>query len=300
MTGWRNRIGARGTARGPWRHINLQSLDMRPQQQPVALVTGASSGMGKDFALRLIAEGYLVYATARRFDRLEAVRAAGGRTLAMDVTDDDSMSSAVERILAEQGRIDVLINNAGYGQYGALEDVPLAEGRRQMETNLFGAARLVQLCLPAMRAQGRGKIINISSIGGKLASPMGGWYHASKFALEGYSDALRNEVAQFGIDVVVIEPGGVASEWAGIASEEALRHSGTGAYAGLANKFNDLQKQITNNPGPKVISDLVIQALKARRPKARYHGGFLAAPMLFLRYVLSDRLFDRMIRMAMR
>ena len=273
---------------------------MRPQHQPVALVTGASSGMGKDFALRLISEGYLVYATARRFDRMADIRAAGGRTPTMDVTDEASMSSAVDRILAEQGRIDVLINNAGYGQYGALEDVPLAEGRRQMETNLFGAARLVQLCLPAMRAQGRGKIINISSIGGKLASPMGGWYHASKFALEGYSDALRNEVAQFGIDVVVIEPGGVASEWAGIASEEALRYSGTGAYAGLANKFNDLQKQITNNPGPTVISDLVIKALKARRPKARYHGGFLAAPMLFLRYVLSDRLFDRMIRMAMR
>jgi NAD(P)-dependent dehydrogenase (short-subunit alcohol dehydrogenase family) len=281
-------------------HLNLLPLAMRLDPRPVALVTGASSGMGKDFSLRLIAEGYLVYATARRFDRLEEIRAAGGRILALDVTDEASISAAVHRILDEQGRIDALINNAGYGQYGALEDVPVAEGRRQMETNLFGAARLIQLCLPAMRAQGRGRIINISSIGGKLATPMGGWYHASKFALEGYSDALRNEVAQFGIDVVVIEPGGVASEWAGIASEEALRYSGTGAYAGLAHKFNDLQNQQTRIPGPQVISDLVVKALKARRPKARYHGGFLAGPMLFLRHVLSDRLFDRMIMMAMR
>jgi NAD(P)-dependent dehydrogenase (short-subunit alcohol dehydrogenase family) len=176
----------------------------------------------------------------------------------------------------------------------------MAEGRRQMETNLIGAARLIQLCLPHMRALGRGKILNISSIGGKLATPMGGWYHASKFALEGYSDALRNEVAQFGIDVVVIEPGGVASEWARIASDEALRYSGSGAYAGMAHKFNDLQKQQTQVPGPQVISDLIVKALKAKRPKARYHGGFLAGPMLFLRYILSDRLFDRMIMMAMR
>lgn len=154
------------------------------QNRQVALVTGASSGMGKDFALRLIAEGYVVYAAARRMERMSDIAAAGGVPLAMDVTDDTQMTAAVGRIIAEQGRIDVLINNAGYGQYGALEDVPLAEGRRQMEVNLFGVARLTQLCLPHMRARRFGRIFNISSIGGKFALPMGGWYHASKFALE--------------------------------------------------------------------------------------------------------------------
>lgn len=266
--------------------------------KPVALVTGASSGMGKDFALRLIKEGYQVYGAARRTDKMQDIQAAGGQVLALDVTDDSSMSAAVQQIIKEQGRIDVLINNAGYGQYGALEDVPLDEGRRQMETNLFGAARLVQLCLPQMRAQRYGRIINISSIGGKLATPLGGWYHTSKYALEGYSDALRNEVRPFGIAVVVIEPGGVESEWAGIAVEEASRYSSNGAYAGLVNNFGKIQGKTAQAPA-KLISDLVVKALRAKQPKARYHGGTLAGPLLFLRWILSDRMFDRLISKAM-
>ena len=270
------------------------------KDKPVALITGASSGMGKDFAMRLIAEGYTVYAAARRLERMRDIAEAGGLALAMDVTDDASMVNAVSRILDEQGRIDVVVNNAGYGQYRALEDVPVAEGRRQMETNLLGLARLTQLCLPTMRAQGRGRILNISSIGGKLATPLGGWYHASKFALEGYSDALRNEVRRFGIDVVVIEPGGIASEWSGIATEEAQKHSGAGAYAPMVKKFSDMQKDMRKLPGPRVISDLVVKALRSRRPRARYHGGFLAGPMLFLRRHLSDRLFDLVVSSAFR
>lgn len=266
----------------------------------VALVTGASSGMGKDFALRLIKEGYTVYGAARRTDRMVDIEEAGGLTLAMDVTDDASMTAAVSRIIAEQGRIDVLINNAGYGQYGALEDVPIAEGRRQMEVNLMGPARLTQLCLPHMRAQRFGRIINISSIGGKFATPLGGWYHASKFALEGYSDALRNEVRPFGIAVVVIEPGGIESEWGGIAADEAQRYSASGAYAGITAKFAKLRARQRKQPGPEVISNLVVKALEAKDPKPRYHGGFLAGPMLFLRRHLSDRMFDRLVSMALR
>lgn len=267
------------------------------EQKPVALITGASSGMGKDFALRLIKEGYQVYGAARRIDKMADIKAAGGHVLALDVTDDASMSAAVQQIIKEQGRIDVLINNAGYGQFGALEDVPLNEGRRQMETNLFGAARLVQLCLPHMRTQGYGRIFNISSIGGKLAGPLGGWYHASKFALEGYSDALRLEVKPFGIAVVVIEPGGVESEWAGIATQEASRYSAHGAYAGLVKGFGKIQENTRQAP-TSVISDLIVKALKARQPKARYHGGVLAAPLLFLRWVLTDRMFDRLVLKA--
>ncbi|MFT4255869.1 MAG: oxidoreductase [Pseudoxanthomonas sp.] len=275
-----------------WRFMNTGN-------KPVALVTGASSGMGKDFALRLIEEGYLVYGAARRIERMDDIRTAGGNVLRLDVTDDASMVDAIERIVREQGQIDVLINNAGYGQCGALEDVPVAEGRRQMEVNLFGAARLTQLCLPHMRSRRFGRIFNISSIGGKFSLPLSGWYHASKFALEAYSDALRNEVRQFGIDVVVIEPGGVESEWSGIATMEAERYSGQGAYADMAEKFRKLQAGLHRLPPPSVISNLIVKALKAKRPKTRYHAGLMAGSMLFLRRHLSDRMFDRLIAIAM-
>lgn len=273
---------------------------MNTGNRPVALVTGASSGMGKDFTLRLIAEGYVVYGAARRVERMDDIRAAGGIALRMDVTDDASMVDAIERIAREQGRIDVLINNAGYGQLGALEDVPIPEGRRQFDVNLFGAARLTQLCLPHMRARRFGKIFNISSIGGKFSLPLAGWYHASKFALEAYSDALRNEVRRFGIDVIVIEPGGVESEWSGIATGEAERHSGVGVYADMAEKFRRLQIGLRRMPPPRVVSDLIVKALKARRPKTRYHAGLMAGPMLFLRRHLSDRMFDRVIMSTLR
>lgn len=173
---------------------------------PVALVTGASSGIGKDIARRLLSEGYDVYAGARRVERMSDLAAAGAKVLPLDVTSDGSMVAAVSQIVQSSDRIDVLVNGAGYGQLGAIEDVSIEDGRRQIETNLIGAARLVQLCLPVMRAQRSGHILNISSMGGRLAMPLGGWYHASKFGLEGYSDSLRNEVRQFGIKVVVICP----------------------------------------------------------------------------------------------
>jgi NAD(P)-dependent dehydrogenase (short-subunit alcohol dehydrogenase family) len=273
---------------------------MPTQQSPVALVTGASSGMGNDFALRLLAEGYAVYAAARRMERMADLASAGCGVIALDVTNDASMVAAVDQIIRERGRIDVLINNAGYGQFGALEDVPMDQGRRQLETNLIGPARLIQLCLPHMRAQRYGRIFNISSIGGKLASPLGGWYHASKFALEGYSDALRNEVSGFGIDVIVVEPGGIESEWSSIACDEAERYSGRGVYAHFATKFRKLQARLGKSPPPSIISDLIVKALKVRRPATRYHGGRLASPLLFLRRVLTDRMLDTLILRAFR
>lgn len=277
-----------------------QENRMNRATRPVALVTGASSGMGEDFALRLIAEGYIVYGAARRVERMAGIAAAGGHALALDVADDASMVACIARIVAEQGRIDVLINNAGYGQFGALEDVPMDEGRRQMEINLIGPARLIQLCLPHMRARRFGRIFNISSIGGKFATPLGGWYHASKHALEGYSDALRNEVRPFGIDVIVIEPGAIESEWSGIAADEAERHSGNGAYASLVERFRRFQAGGRKGPPPRVISDLIVKALAARTPATRYAGGGLAGILLFMRRHLSDRLFDRLVMSAFR
>jgi NAD(P)-dependent dehydrogenase (short-subunit alcohol dehydrogenase family) len=270
------------------------------ENKPVALITGASAGMGKDFALRLLSEGYVVYGAARRMERMRDIETAGGIALAMDVTDDATMVVAVDRIILEQGRIDVLINSAGYGQMGALEDVPIDAGRRQMEVNLIGAGRLTQLCLPHMRERRFGKIINISSIGGKFASPLGGWYHASKFALEGYSDALRMEVRPFGIDVIVIEPAGTDSEWIPIAIEEAERYSAKGAYSKLVSALRTSSAWKRKMPSPTVITDLVVKALRAKRPRTRYHGGTGAGVILFLRRHLSDRMFDRIIMSTMK
>ena len=169
----------------------------------VAIVTGASSGIGEATARQLHGAGYIVYAAARRTERMAGLAGAGIRTLAMDLTVEEQMTSGIERALAEAGRVDILVNSAGYGSFGSLEEVPLSEARHQFEVNVFAPARLVQLVLPAMRAQRSGRIINISSIGGKIYEPLGDWYHATKFALEGLSDSLRAELRPFGIDVVV-------------------------------------------------------------------------------------------------
>ena len=264
----------------------------------VVLITGASSGMGKDFALRLLGEGFTVYGAARRIDRMSDIEAAGGAVLQMDVTDDATMTAAIARILDEHQRIDVLINNAGYGQMGALEEVPMEAARRQMEVNLIGAARLTQLVLPHMRAQMSGTIVNISTTGGKCAGPLGGWYFASKHALEGYSDSLRMEVQQFGIDVIVIEPGGIDTEWGPIAYKSAQEYSGQGAYAPMVTSMLKAPALNRKLPPPTIISDLLLKALRSQRPRTRYHGGEMAALILFLKRFLPDRMLDRVIMKA--
>jgi NAD(P)-dependent dehydrogenase (short-subunit alcohol dehydrogenase family) len=274
-------------------------LVQRPDRKLVALITGASSGIGKNAALSLLAEDYIVYGAARRVKRIEDIVARGGHAIEMDITDQASVEAGVDQVLAEQKHIDILINAAGYGQYGAIEDVPLEDAHRQLETNLFGNARLIQLVLPYMRAQKFGKIFNVTSVGGKIYTPMGGWYHTSKFAMEGYSDVLRLEVKPFGIDVIVIEPGGTASEWGSIAIREAQRVSGAGVYRDLLAKYVKIQTNTKGTP-PDLISKLILKALHARRPKTRYHAGQLAGPILFLRRHLSDRLFDRLVMAAFR
>src|SRR3954468_20945524 len=179
----------------------------------VALVTGGSSGIGERTAVRLSEAGFATYAVARRVERLRALGDAGVTTFAMDVTDDTSMTSGVERMLGEHGRVDVLVNNAGYGSYGAVENVSIDEARRQFEVNMFGLARLTQLVTPGMRERGEGRIINVGSVGGKFYEPLGAWYHATKFAVEGFSDSLRLELAPYGIRVVIVEPGPIRTEW---------------------------------------------------------------------------------------
>ncbi|MGW8847193.1 oxidoreductase [Streptomyces xiamenensis] len=268
-----------------------------------ALVTGASSGIGEATALKLRELGFTVYGAARRTDRLQSLAERDIRPLTMDVTDEDSLRTGVDRIVTDTGRIDALINIAGYGSYGALEDVPMDEARRQFEVNVFGALRLTQLVLPHMRAQRAGTIVNITSMGGKIYTPLGGWYHGTKFALEALSDCLRLEAKPFGIDVVVIEPGGIATEWGAIAADKLEEASGSGPYEAQAKAVASSLRSEANasrNSPPSVIADAIGKAVTARRPKTRYATGFGAKPLISLRRVLPDRAFDTVISRAVR
>ena len=219
----------------------------------------------------------------------------------MDVTDDASMSAGVNRILEEAGRIDVLVNNAGYGSYGAIEDVPIDEARRQFEVNVFGLGRLTQLITPHMRTQGSGTIINISSMGGKLTTPLGGWYHATKYAVEALSDALRMELRPFGIDVVVVEPGGIRTEWASIAADHLEATAEGSAYADQIRAVAGAMRSESNSrrySPPEVIARTIGKIVTARHPRTRYAVGFMAKPLIAARRVLPDRAFDQLIGAA--
>jgi NAD(P)-dependent dehydrogenase (short-subunit alcohol dehydrogenase family) len=269
----------------------------------VALVTGASSGIGKATALRLAALGFTVYAAARRVERMSDMADHGIHVESLDVTDDGSMVKVVDKIVSEHGRIDILVNNAGYGSYGAVEDVPIAEARRQFDVNVFGLARLTQLVLPHMRAQRDGYIVNISSMGGKIWEPLGGWYHAAKFAVEGLSDCLRAEVAEFGIKVVVVEPGSITSEWATISADNLEAISADTPYRGQAKLIaRGLRKSDTSflASEPQVVAEAIGKAVQRTKPRTRYPVGGGARTFLFAHRVLTDRGFDRFIRLAYR
>ena len=266
------------------------------------LITGASAGIGKETARKLLEEGYVVYAAARRVEQMWDLEALGAVALKMDVTKEEEVVAGVERINAERGGTDILVNNAGFGLYGAMEDVALDDARYQFEVNLFGLARLTQLVLPSMRARRAGKIVNISSIGGKVYTPLGSWYHATKHALEGWSDCLRFELKQFGIDVIIIEPGAIRTEFGDVAFGPLQERSGNSAYAHFVKRMmasmENLQSSGFGSP-PSVIADAILKSLRAKRPRARYAAGQWAKPLLFLRRLLSDRMFDRIIdRMA--
>ncbi|MGW6283332.1 oxidoreductase [Kribbella sp. NPDC055071] len=266
-----------------------------------ALVTGASSGIGAATARKLHELGYVVYGAARRLDKMKDLADQGIRLIELDVTDEDSLQAAVRRIHEETGRIDVLVNNAGYGSYGAVEDVPLSEARYQFEVNVFGAARLIQLVLPGIRAQRSGTIVNVSSMGGKIYSPFGGWYHGTKFALEALSDCLRLETRPFGVNVVLIEPGGIRTEWGGIAAGNLRKTSSSGPYAAQADAMAgsmDSEASERRNSPPEVVADTIAAAVSARHPRTRYATGFAAKPLIALRHLLPARAFDAVIRRA--
>ncbi|WP_343518818.1 oxidoreductase [Sphingomonas sp.] len=266
--------------------------------QKTALVTGASSGIGDATVKRLIEDGWQVFAAARRLDRMEPLRRLGATLVHLDLTDDASIVAAVEAVRAAAGRLDLLVNNAGYGSYGALEDVPMDEARRQIEVNLVGLARLCQLATPLMRAQRSGTIVNVTSIGGKAGEPFGAWYHATKFAVEGLSDCLRMELRPFGIRVVIIEPGAIRTEWQGIAEQSLVERSGKSDYAPWALKHAALLGSVEGSSlasPPEVVANTIARAAAARRPRIRYATGGGAPVFLFLVRWLPDRWLDALM-----
>lgn len=264
------------------------------------LVTGASAGIGRATAIYLAQNGYKVYGAARRVEKMEDLKTYGVQPIALDVSDENSILAGVTKILKQDGRIDILINSAGLGSYGALEDVAMAEAKNQMEINLFGASRLIQLVLPEMRKNKFGKIVNISSIGGKVGLPMGSWYHASKFAIEGLSDCLRNEVKQFGIDVIVIEPGSTKSEMIANGSADLMRVSGNTAYKDLANAVvKSYAAQKDKAIEAVEIAKLIAKGIESKSPKTRYIASN-AKVFLFIRKLLSDQLFDKLVMSQMK
>ncbi|MDJ1505809.1 oxidoreductase [Xanthocytophaga agilis] len=260
------------------------------------LVTGASAGIGKATAIYLAQNGYNVYGAARRMEKMQELTTYGIQPIALDLTEEESIQTCVEHIFKEAGSIDVLVNNAGFGSEGAIEDVTMQEAKSQMEVNVFGAMHLTQLVLPKMRENRYGKIVNISSVGGRIALPLSGWYHASKFAIEALSDSMRMEVKPFGIDVIVIEPGGIKSEWGEIAMQSLVRVSGNSAYKEMVKGAEKGYKRTENNNSePIVIARLIKKAIEANKPKTRYAGGSMAKPLLFLRSILSDKMLERLI-----
>lgn len=261
----------------------------------VILITGATSGIGFQTAKLLAEQGNTVYGVGRRIDKLDSLNRVGVKAVKMDITDEVSMENVVHYILDQEGKIDVLVNNAGYGSYGAVEDVTIKEAKEQFEVNLFGLARLTQLVLPYMRAQNYGRILNISSMGGRVTSFMGAWYHATKYALEGFSDALRMEVKQFGIDVSLIEPGGIKTDWGFIAANHLEESAINGPYAEIAKiTAAGMRKQYSGTmmSNPIIISKCISKAMNSKRPKTRYLIGFGAKPLVFLHTILPNRVFD--------
>jgi NAD(P)-dependent dehydrogenase (short-subunit alcohol dehydrogenase family) len=276
---------------------------MADQVSRAVLVTGCSSGIGRATAERLAARDFTVYATARRVAAIADLETRGCRVLALDVTDEDSMRAAVATVQDEQGAVGALVNNAGYSQSGAVEEVPMAEVRRQFETNVFGLVRMCQLVLPGMRAQGHGRIVNVSSMGANFTFPGGGFYHATKYAVEAISDALRFEVKGFGIDVVIVQPGIIRTGFADAATDAI--HTATpaeGPYAVFnAAVAGATQGVYEDGPlarlggGPEVVARTIERAIRARSPKIRYRVTPSARLLVGQRALMTDGMWDRFL-----
>ena len=274
-------------------------------ESKAVLITGCSSGIGHATAERLVDNGWTVYATARNADKLTELAEKGCKTLSLDVEDEDSMKAAVAEVEQAEGAVGVLINNAGYSQSGAVESVPMDKVRKQFETNVFGLVRMTQLVLPGMRKQGWGRIVNISSMGGKLVFPGGGYYHATKYAVEAISDALRFEVQAFGIDVVLIEPGLIVTNFGGTAQGSIDNGSDDGdvaAYEHFNKAVGKATAEAYEGPTaklggpPESVAKVIDKAISSKRPRPRYTVTPSAKLLMTQRRLMSDRMWDRMMR----
>lgn len=277
---------------------------VRDDKHHSVLITGCSTGIGRATADRLVRSGWTVYATARRLETIKDLGEAGARVLPLDVTDEDSIREAVDAVVTETGAVSVLVNNAGYGLEGPFEETPMEEVRRQFETNVFGLVRLTQLVLPAMRAQRWGRIVNISSMGGRMTLPGGAFYHGTKYAVEAISDALRFEVRPFGVAVSLVEPGAVATAFGdtAVATVNAGDLPAGSDYAAfrelLASKIDDAYngKAAKRASSPERVAKVIEKAMMARRPKARYLVGADARVLVGAKQMLPDRGFDALLR----
>jgi NAD(P)-dependent dehydrogenase (short-subunit alcohol dehydrogenase family) len=264
------------------------------------LITGCSSGIGHATAELLAREGWTVYATARKPETLSDLERAGCKPLALDVTDEASMAAAVETVENAEGAVGVLINNAGYSQSGAVESVPIDQVRRQFETNVFGLVRMCQLVLPGMRGQHWGRIVNLSSMGGRLTFPGGGFYHATKYAVEAISDALRFEVRGFGVEVIIVEPGLIVTNFGETAAGSV--GDAEGPYSSFNRKVAEATDRVYRGPlakfggGPEVVAKTIAGALQADRPKTRYPVTPSARVMMGQRRLMPDRAWDLLMR----
>ena len=271
-------------------------------QPKVILITGASSGMGYQTARILAEQGHRVYGAARRVEKIEELAPYGVQSLRLDITNEQSVTQVVQELIEREGRIDVLINNAGYGYFGAIEDVPISDAKHQFEVNIFGLARITQEVLPYMRAQKSGRIVNLASVAGHVTLAFGAWYNATKYALEAFSDALRMEVKPFGIDVVIIEPGAIRTDWGIIAADHLRDVSKGGAYEQDGSRVAEglrriyLSKIPTN---PAVISRKIAKAAVCRCPRTRYRTGRGAKLMVFFHQILPTRLWDYLVVKSM-
>ena len=266
------------------------------------LVTGCSSGIGRSTAELLAGKGWTVYASARKLDSISDLEARGCRLLELDVTDEDSMRAAVTKVEEAEGAVGVLVNNAGYSQSGAVESVSPEDVRRQFDTNVFGLIRMTQLALPGMRRQRWGKVVNVGSMGGKLTFPGGGLYHATKYAVEAISDALRFEVASFGVDVILVEPGLIKTRFGETAAETVGAEQADGPYGEFNPAVAKATKEVYEGPlsrlggGPEAVAETIERAVSRSRPRARYPVTPSARIMMAQRRLMPDRLWDTVMR----
>ena len=267
----------------------------------VILITGASSGIGFETAKKLAKEGHIVYGTSRNMDRLEKAKEFGIIPLELDVELDESCKNCIDTIIKKEGKIDVLINNAGFGSYGPIETVSIEDAKKQFEVNVYGVIRITKLVIPYMRNNKSGRIINVSSAGGRVTTYLGGWYHASKYAVEALSDSLRMELKSFGIKVSIIEPGGIKSNWGVITADNLLKSSENTPYENESIKVASIYKELYGGKSnlltkPEVVAKKISKAVNKKHPRTRYLFGFGAKLMIFAHFILPNKTFDSIMK----